>query len=138
MQVLRSKRRLFYRNERKLKKAHLQKMCFFCLIKLLFAFQPLQQKVSTQVFTLCVKISRLSRCLASGHRSESRICELDSLRFALRKRNPKREWTSKTKSTSCEVLFVLEVPPRFELGNKGFADLCLTAWPWHRLYALIL
>ena len=36
----------------------------------------------------------------------------------------------------------LEVPPRFELGNKGFADLCLTTWPCrlmpvvflHRLY----
>ncbi len=26
---------------------------------------------------------------------------------------------------------ILEVPPRFELGNKGFADLCLTTWPWH-------
>ena len=25
----------------------------------------------------------------------------------------------------------MEVPPRFELGNKGFADLCLTTWPWH-------
>ena len=27
---------------------------------------------------------------------------------------------------------ILEVPPRFELGNKGFADLRLTAWLWHR------
>ena len=26
----------------------------------------------------------------------------------------------------------LEVPPRFELGNEGFADLCLTAWLWHQ------
>ena len=25
----------------------------------------------------------------------------------------------------------LEVPPRFELGNKGFADLCLTTWRWY-------
>ena len=24
----------------------------------------------------------------------------------------------------------LEAPPRFELGSKGFADLCLTAWLW--------
>jgi hypothetical protein len=24
----------------------------------------------------------------------------------------------------------LEAPPRFELGNKGFADLCLTTWLW--------
>ncbi len=25
----------------------------------------------------------------------------------------------------------MEVPPRFELGNEGFADLCLTTWPQH-------
>ena len=30
-------------------------------------------------------------------------------------------------------LLFLEVPPRFELGNKGFADLCLTAWPRHHI-----
>ena len=24
----------------------------------------------------------------------------------------------------------MEAPPRIELGNKGFADLCLTAWLW--------
>ena len=27
----------------------------------------------------------------------------------------------------------LEVPPRFELGNEGFADLCLTTWPRHHM-----
>ena len=27
----------------------------------------------------------------------------------------------------------LEVPPRFELGNKGFADLCLTTWPRYHM-----
>ena len=26
----------------------------------------------------------------------------------------------------------MEAPPRIELGNKGFADLCLTAWLWCR------
>ena len=25
----------------------------------------------------------------------------------------------------------LEVPPGFEPGNEGFADLCLTTWLWH-------
>ena len=30
----------------------------------------------------------------------------------------------------------LEVPPRFELGNRGFADLCLTTWLWHRVIKL--
>ena len=29
--------------------------------------------------------------------------------------------------------FVLEVPPRFELGTQGFADPCLTTWPRHRV-----
>ena len=27
----------------------------------------------------------------------------------------------------------LEAPPRFELGHKGFADLCLTTWLWRRI-----
>ena len=27
----------------------------------------------------------------------------------------------------------LEVPPGFEPGNEGFADLCLTTWLWHHL-----
>ena len=34
------------------------------------------------------------------------------------------------------MLFFLEVPPRFELGNEGFADLCLTTWP--RYHSLIM
>ncbi len=28
----------------------------------------------------------------------------------------------------------LEAPPRFELGNKGFADLCLASWLWRRIW----
>ncbi len=28
--------------------------------------------------------------------------------------------------------FPCEVPPGFEPGNKGFADLRLTTWLWHR------
>ena len=28
----------------------------------------------------------------------------------------------------------LEVPPGFEPGNEGFADLCLTSWLWHQTY----
>ena len=32
--------------------------------------------------------------------------------------------------------FFLEAPPRFELGNRGFAVLCLTTWLWrHITYA---
>lgn len=30
------------------------------------------------------------------------------------------------------LLFFLEVPPRFELGDEGFADPSLTTWLWHR------
>ena len=30
-------------------------------------------------------------------------------------------------------LLHLEAPPRFELGNKGFADLCLTTWLWRHI-----
>ena len=28
---------------------------------------------------------------------------------------------------------LLEVPPGFEPGNEGFADLCLTTWLWHQI-----
>ena len=31
------------------------------------------------------------------------------------------------------ILNVRKAPPRFELGNKGFADLCLTTWLWRRI-----
>ncbi len=29
--------------------------------------------------------------------------------------------------------YEMEAPPRFELGRKGFADLCLTTWLWRRI-----
>ena len=29
--------------------------------------------------------------------------------------------------------FLMEAPPRFGLGHKGFADLCLTTWLWRRM-----
>ncbi len=32
-----------------------------------------------------------------------------------------------------DVLFVLEVPARFELANESFADSCLTTWPRYHL-----
>ena len=35
---------------------------------------------------------------------------------------------SKIKSTPSGVLFILEVPARFELANNGFADRGLTTW----------
>ncbi len=46
------------------------------------------------------------------------------LERACLKRRPKRR---------LQAAEILEVPPRFELGNGGFADHCLTAWLWHRV-----
>ena len=40
----------------------------------------------------------------------------------------------KTYKITCR--FLLEAPPRFELGNKGFADLCLTTWLWRHTWWL--
>ncbi len=34
----------------------------------------------------------------------------------------------KEKGLPKQVFFLLEVSPRFELGNEGFADPCLTTW----------
>ena len=38
-----------------------------------------------------------------------------------------------TSIISKEMTKLLEVPPGFEPGNKGFADLCLTAWRWYQI-----
>ena len=38
--------------------------------------------------------------------------------------------TSKRKTHPIGCVFLLEAPPGFEPGNKGFADLCLTTWLW--------
>ena len=43
---------------------------------------------------------------------------------------PKAKPCFKKKSTAVAVLFFLEASPRFELGNKSFADFCLTTWLW--------
>ena len=32
-----------------------------------------------------------------------------------------------------DVLFILEVPARFELANESFADSCLTTWPRYHM-----
>ena len=38
------------------------------------------------------------------------------------------------KSTSAlQMCFFLEASPRFELGDRGVADLCLTTWLWRRI-----
>ena len=39
---------------------------------------------------------------------------------------------NKEKGMQLASLF-LEAPPRFELGHKAFAELCLTTWLWCRI-----
>ena len=38
----------------------------------------------------------------------------------------------KNKLTEQKLCESLEAPPRFELGHRGFADLCLTTWLWRQ------
>ena len=40
---------------------------------------------------------------------------------------------SKIKRPAKAGRFILEVPPRFELGNESFADSCLTTWPRYHM-----
>ncbi len=44
----------------------------------------------------------------------------------------KEERLKRQKKSPARTLDSCEVPPRLELGNKGFADLRLTTWLWHR------
>ena len=44
-----------------------------------------------------------------------------------------RHGPGKTKTGASAPAFFEEVPSRFELENKGFADLRLTTWLWHRI-----
>ena len=57
------------------------------------------------------------------------------------KGNLKGKHPSKGQSKTLQPLriqgFFLEVAPRFEPGNQGFADPCLTTWLCHRLHPII-
>ena len=44
----------------------------------------------------------------------------------------KRKKTRETLDVQAFHVFLLEAPPRLELGNKDFADLRLTTWLWRR------
>ena len=44
--------------------------------------------------------------------------------------SPQGEYNWKS-TCNCKCFF-MEAPPRIELGNEGFADLCLTAWLWRQ------
>jgi hypothetical protein len=43
---------------------------------------------------------------------------------------PSRDFKSLASACSATTAKILEAPSRFELENKGFADLCLTTWLW--------
>ena len=43
---------------------------------------------------------------------------------------------SKNKNLQAMLVGFLEAPIRFELMNKGFADLCLTTWLWRHTWWL--
>jgi hypothetical protein len=58
-------------------------------------------------------------------------CALESLTLG-RDRGNRKAKTPRLRG----LLF--EVPPRFELGNGGFADHCLTTWLWHRTEGTVL
>ena len=42
-------------------------------------------------------------------------------------------FTGKRKTPQLVRRCFMEVPPGFEPGNEGFADLCLTTWLWHQI-----
>ena len=49
-----------------------------------------------------------------------------------------RSGTHRSKKGFChsdKSPFLMEAPPRFGLGHKGFADLCLTTWLWRRIWS---
>ena len=84
------------------------------------------------------KISRLSRYLASGHRSERRICEPNSERKAHGTEFKSKAYTSKGKKkrhshTGCR--FSLEVQAGFEPADNGVADRGLTTWLLHQNFS---
>ena len=81
-------------------------------------------------------------CLDSGYNTPS-ICkkiEDDTLTIALivrQKRTKARSLPLVLNKIFNNLLsvpfFALEATPGFEPGNKGFADLCLTAWLWRHV-----
>ena len=44
-------------------------------------------------------------------------------------------WVQCKKDIPWDVFFALEASPGIGPGNKGFADLCLTAWLWRHIAA---
>ena len=95
-------------------------------------------------FTLMATLgqTRLSRFVPdttalSGNRSP--VCNHTSQRHAPHspqtREKPFSVWRRAFLVPTLQRSTNLEVPPGFEPGNKGFADLRLTAWLWHRVWS---
>ena len=71
---------------------------------------------------------------ASSKTTRSCFCLATNLNFRQRRQFKRKSDASKEKKNGIPIgiPFSLEAPPRFELGNEAFAELCLTAWPWRR------
>ena len=80
----------------------------------IWVVKPAKKRLST-VFSLVANLN----CVPFRHDSSN-----------LRVTSPKERKT--TSRMGCR--FSLEAPPRFELGDKGFADPCLTTWLWRRFF----
>ena len=58
---------------------------------------------------------------------------LDHTKYHVCEMNKKKPFVQQKLTTNSEQkALILEVPPRFELGNRGFEDLSLTTWLWHQ------
>ena len=55
------------------------------------------------------------------------ICEANISLGEAKFHSPQANFVEKSTS-ALQMCFFLEAPPRFELGNQGVADPCLTAW----------
>ena len=68
-----------------------------------------------------------------GRRSETAIC-IYGLKEEIRARkSPETLMRLAFRQTHLYRFVNMEVTPRFELGNEGFADPCLTTWLCHRI-----
>ena len=75
---------------------------------------------------LCFSRGSILEGLIEGlifERKDSCWDKIQGLKFTKEKKKP-----LKIQRSSLNCNSILEATPRFELGNKGFADLCLTTW----------
>ena len=78
-------------------------------------------KVSNAVMALCPRLQGHRHASETFHERGGTTARVTN--FSLQN---KKIGASKARSD-------VEAPPRFELGNKGFAGLCLTTWLWRHI-----